>query len=154
MFHDLEVTAMIKLDHQNQGTGHGISGIDDLMSAYSTLANVGDRLIMATGEYADTTLELVNKKGDLKLAQNDLQRAKSSVHAIKKAKEKTSEVAENFNGKILDIKDEYEDQSKQLITNYQNATSQRKQDIKNQIYGRFQAMNSTLALLRNNYFSE
>ena len=63
--------------------------------------------------------ELVNKKGDLRLAQNDLQRAKSSVHAIEKAKEKTSEMAEEFNGKILDIKDEYEDQSRDLISEYQ-----------------------------------
>ena len=118
-----------------------------------TVSNIGNRLITAAGEYADTTLELVNKKGDVNLGKKDLERATQQVQNIEDAKDVIQDKAEDFNESILKTKQSYEEESTGLIQSYQGASEQRQKEIKQQVTQRYTKMKNDLASKSKAYFA-
>ena len=118
-----------------------------------TVSNIGNRLITAAGEYADTTLELVNKKGDVNLGKKDLERATQQVQNIEDAKDVIQDKAEDFNESILKTKQSYEEESVGLIQSYQGASEQRQREIKQQMTERYTRMMNDFASKRGEYFT-
>ena len=141
-----------KLEKQNLETENKIAGIDDFRSAYVTLANEGNRLIASVGEYSDTTLTLVTKKGDLRVAKNDLERATAQVKTIASSKEEIKKRSDTFNGQILVIKNDYEKESKTLLDDYKKAAEEKQQEIKAKIYQRYKNLKDTFSSNKANYF--
>ena len=141
-----------KLEKQNLETENKIAGIDDFRSAYVTLANEGNRLIASVGEYSDTTLTLVTKKGDFRVANSDLERATAQVKTIASSKEEIKKRSDTFNGQILVIKNDYEKESNTLLGDYKKAAEEKQQEIKAKIYQRYENLKDTFSSNKANYF--
>ena len=151
LFDELRRNAEIKIEQLNVQTDNEIDGIEDLKAALAEVSDLGNRLIAATGEYADTTLELVNKKGDVSLANNDIQRATDQLEVIKQSKNEMITAADSYNQDVEQIKKKYEDDSKILIDGYKNAADNRKHEYKKQINQRYDNLMVSYSGIKERY---
>ena len=150
-FDELRETAMIKLDDVNEATNHEISGTADLMCAYAKLADLGDRLVTETSTLADTLLSLANVKGELEVAENQLERTIEQVEVIKSSIENFHQSANNYQDEMNAIQQDYQDALKRMEADFANMTQEMRDEFMKDINERFENYKTVYSDMKQRY---
>ena len=150
-FDELRRNAMIQLDDVNEATNHEIDGTADLMSAYAKLADLGDRLVTETSTLADTLLTLANVKGELEVAENQLERTVEQVEVIKSSIENFNQSTNNYQDEMNAIQQDYQDALKRLEEQFENMTQEMKDEFMKDINERFENYKTVYSDMKQRY---
>lgn len=81
-FDQLNSIADHKLKDFDRETDYKIDGLEDLIMAVQGMSDIGNRLVGECSSFADDIMNWMDRKGDLALAEQDLQRAEDQVKNI------------------------------------------------------------------------
>ena len=150
-FDEMRNTAEHYLTRVDAETDYEIDGAGDLIVAYVNVADVGKALVAEVVDYSDVVLELMERKDELAVAMQDLERATAQVEEIKHALEELEKAKNDFKEDMDAIKEEYEKSVKEMQEQYANMTQALREEFKKKIMERFEGYQLLFANMRSNY---
>ena len=150
-FDELKNVADHQLTIVNEQTNYGIKGMDKLIMAYSRVSSIGKLLIEEVSGFADVLLALAERKDQLVVAQNDLERAIEQVHTIEQAILEFEQSKNDYENSMNNIQEDYQNSIKEMEEQYANMTAELREKFRQEIMAKFEEFKLIYANMRAGY---
>ena len=103
--------------------------------------------------YAEVVLKLLERQDELKVAKEDVERAIAQIEVIEETSNELKQSIDDYQTNMEDLKQQYEDSVQKLQNDYDSASKHQQQNMKQEIFQRFEKFKSGFSSLKANFRS-
>ena len=151
-FDQLKSTAQNRMPGFSDACENNVD-VSGMMEAMSNVADTGHALTEATSKFADVVLELANTKDELRVAQNDVDRAIKEVQRIKEMLDEFEEHRDDYLVYMAEAQLTYEYEVNKMKSQYHNMSDAMREEYKDRITASFQQYQQVFLQQRAQYNS-
>jgi len=147
-FDQLKNIGAARMPELEYATGVDVS---EMMAAMANAADTGHALTEATSKFSDTVLELANTKDELRVAQNDVDRAIEEVQRIKDMLDELEAHRDDYLVYMAEAQLTYEYEVNKMKSQYHNMSDAMREEYKERITASFQQYQQVFLQQRAQY---